>query len=134
MALRARRLAGALARSGSASSRREVWNPVTEQFGALAPIYGTLVTSLIAMLIAVPVSFGIAIFLTELRPPWLKRPLGTAIELLAGMPSIIYGIWGLFVFAPLLQRARAAVAHRHARPVPVIGAAVPGPAATASAC
>ena len=80
------------------------WNPVTEKFGALAPIYGTLVTSLIAMLIAVPVGLGIAIFLTELCPPWLRRPIGIAIELLAGIPSIIYGIWGLFVFAPFLQQ------------------------------
>ena len=78
-----------------------VWNPVNEQFGALVPIYGTLVTSVIALLIGVPVSFGIALFLTELSPPWLKRPLGTAIELLAAIPSIIYGMWGLFVFAPL---------------------------------
>jgi phosphate transport system permease protein len=81
----------------------ESWNPVTEKFGAKAPIYGTLMTSAIAMLIGVPISFGIAIFITELCPPWLKRPIGIAIELLAGIPSIIYGIWGLFVFAPFLQ-------------------------------
>jgi phosphate transport system permease protein len=81
----------------------ERWNPVTEKFGALAPIYGTLVTSLIAMLIAVPVGLMIAFFLTELCPLWLRRPIGIAIELLAGIPSIIYGIWGLFVFAPFLQ-------------------------------
>jgi phosphate transport system permease protein len=81
----------------------QVWNPVTAQFGALAPIYGTLITSCIAMLIGVPVSFGIAIFLTELCPRSLKRPIGTAVELLAGIPSIIYGIWGLFVFAPMMQ-------------------------------
>jgi phosphate transport system permease protein len=79
------------------------WDPVQEDFGALVPIYGTLVTSLIALLIGVPVSFGIALFLTELSPGWLKRPLGTAIELLAAIPSIIYGMWGLFVFAPLFQ-------------------------------
>ena len=79
------------------------WNPVTEKFGALAPIYGTLVTSIIAMLIAVPVGLMIAFFLTELCPQWLRRPIGIAIELLAGIPSIIYGIWGLFVFAPILQ-------------------------------
>ncbi len=79
------------------------WNPVTEKFGALAPIYGTVVTSIIALIIAVPVGIGIAIFLTELCPPWLKRPIGVAIELLAGIPSIIYGIWGLFVFAPFFQ-------------------------------
>ena len=82
----------------------ERWNPVTESFGALAPISGTLVTSLIAMLIAVPVGLMIAFFLTELCPPWLRRPIGIAIELLAGIPSIIYGIWGLFVFAPFLQQ------------------------------
>ena len=82
---------------------RADWNPVTEEFGALVPIFGTLVTSAIAMLIGVPVSFGIALFLTELSPVWLKRPLGTAIELLAAIPSIIYGMWGLFVFAPLFQ-------------------------------
>ena len=77
---------------------------MTEKFGALAPIYGTLVTSFIAMLIAVPVGLGIAMFLTELCPMWLRRPIGIAIELLAGIPSIIYGIWGLFVFAPFLQQ------------------------------
>ena len=76
------------------------WNPVTEKFGALVPITGTLITSAIALLIGIPISFGIALFLTELSPPWLRRPLGTAIELLAGIPSIIYGMWGLFVFAP----------------------------------
>jgi phosphate transport system permease protein len=82
----------------------ERWNPVTEKFGALAPIYGTVVTSFIAMLIAVPLGLLIALFLTELCPMWLRRPIGIAIELLAGIPSIIYGIWGLFVFAPFLQR------------------------------
>jgi phosphate transport system permease protein len=81
----------------------ERWNPVTEKFGALAAIYGTLVTSFIAMLIAVPLGLLIALFLTELCPLWLRRPIGIAIELLAGIPSIIYGIWGLFVFAPFLQ-------------------------------
>jgi phosphate transport system permease protein len=79
------------------------WNPVTENFGAVAPIYGTLVTSFIAMLIAVPVGLMIAFFLTELCPQWLRQPIGIAIELLAGIPSIIYGIWGLFIFAPFLQ-------------------------------
>jgi len=79
------------------------WNPVTEKFGALAPIYGTIVTSIIAMVIAVPVGLLIAVFLTELCPPSLRRPIGIAIELLAGIPSIIYGIWGLFIFAPFLQ-------------------------------
>ncbi len=81
----------------------ESWNPVTEKFGALPAIYGTILTSFIAMLIAVPVGLMIAFFLTELCPQWLRRPIGIAIELLAGIPSIIYGIWGLFVFAPFLQ-------------------------------
>jgi len=79
------------------------WNPVTEKFGALAPIYGTLVTSFIAMLIAVPIGLMVAFFLTELCPMMLRRPIAIAIELLAGIPSIIYGIWGLFVFAPFMQ-------------------------------
>jgi phosphate transport system permease protein len=79
------------------------WNPVTEKFGAASAIYGTLVTSIIAMVIAVPIGFGIAIFLTELCPMELRRPIGIAVELLAGIPSIIYGIWGLFIFAPFLQ-------------------------------
>jgi phosphate transport system permease protein len=83
---------------------REVWNPVTDQFGALGPIYGTVVTSFIAMLLAVPTGFGIALFLTEMCPPLLKRPIGVAVELLAAVPSIIFGIWGLFVLAPVLQR------------------------------
>lgn len=78
-----------------------VWNVPEEQFGAMAAIYGTVISSVLALLIAVPVSFGIALFLTETCPVWLRRPLGTAIELLAGVPSIVYGIWGLFVFAPL---------------------------------
>jgi phosphate transport system permease protein len=81
----------------------DAWNPVTEKFGALASIYGTVVTSFLAMFIAVPVGIGIAIFLTEICPRALRRPIGIAIELLAGIPSIIYGIWGLFVFAPWFQ-------------------------------
>jgi len=82
----------------------DIWNPVTEKFGALAPIYGTLVTSAIAMLVGIPVAFGVAVFITEICPIWLKRPLATMIELLAAIPSIIYGIWGLFVFAPFVQQ------------------------------
>ena len=79
------------------------WDPVKEDFGGLVMIYGTVMTSVIALLIAVPVSFGIALFLTELSPAWLKRPLGTAIELLAAVPSIVYGMWGLLVFSPVLS-------------------------------
>jgi phosphate transport system permease protein len=82
----------------------QAWNPVTDNFGALAPIYGTLATSIIAMFFAVPMGLGVAIFLTELCPYALRRPIGVAIELLAGIPSIIYGIWGLFVLAPFLQQ------------------------------
>jgi phosphate transport system permease protein len=93
----------ALAAFGPGFLVTDAWNPVTEKFGALAPVYGTLVTSAIAMLIAIPVAFGIALFITELCPVWLKRPLATIIELLAAIPSIIYGIWGLFVLAPFVQ-------------------------------
>jgi phosphate transport system permease protein len=95
----------ALSHFGPAFLVTESWNPVREKFGALAPIYGTLVTSAIAILIAVPIGIGIAIFLTELCPRPLRRPIGMAVELLAGIPSIIYGIWGLFVFAPFMQTA-----------------------------
>jgi phosphate transport system permease protein len=84
---------------------REVWNPVTEQFGALAPLYGTVVTSLVAMLIAVPLAFGIAVFLTETCPLWLRGSIAAGIELLAAVPSIVFGIWGLFVLAPILQHS-----------------------------
>jgi len=103
------------------------WNPVTEQFGALVPIFGTVVTSLIAMLIGVPVSFGIALFLTELSPSWLKRPLGTAIELLAAIPSIIYGMWGLFVFAPIFQSRIQPLIIDSLGQIPGVGALFAGP-------
>src|SRR5262245_31035901 len=103
-----------------------VWNPVTFQFGALAPIYGTLVTSAIALAIGIPVSFGIALFLTEMCPPILKRPLGTAIELLAAIPSIIYGIWGLFVFAPLFGDYVQPLLTQTLGRIPVIGALFQG--------
>ena len=93
----------ALSAFGPSFLTTQSWNPVTEKFGALAPIYGTVVTSAIALLIAVPIGIGIAVFLTELCPRPLRRPVGIAVELLAGIPSIIYGIWGLFVFAPFLQ-------------------------------
>ncbi len=105
----------------------ERWNPVTERFGALAPIYGTLVTSFIAMLIAVPLGLLIALFLTELCPMWLRRPIGIAIELLAGIPSIIYGIWGLFVFAPFLQRTIQPALIDGFENVPVLSTLFEGP-------
>jgi len=103
------------------------WDPVQDRFGALVPIYGTLVTSLIAMLIAVPVSFGVALFLTELAPSWLKRPLGTAIELLAAIPSIIYGMWGLFVFSPIFQEHVQPALVASLGSIPFAGALFKGP-------
>jgi phosphate transport system permease protein len=105
----------------------EVWNPVTEKFGAIAPIYGTVVTSIIAMLIAVPIGLFIALFLTELCPMWLRRPIGIAIELLAGIPSIIYGIWGLFVFAPFLQQYVQPFVIEVFGPIPVLSTLFAGP-------
>jgi phosphate transport system permease protein len=103
-----------------------VWNPVKGIFGGLAPIYGTLVTSAIALLIGVPVSFGIALFLTEMCPVALKRPLGTAVELLAAVPSIIYGIWGLFIFAPLFGDYVQPLLMNTLGHVPIIGALFQG--------
>ena len=103
------------------------WDPVQERFGALVPIVGTLATSAIALAIAVPVSFGIAVFLTELSPPWLRRPLGTAIEMLAAIPSIIYGMWGLFVFAPLFQAHVQPLLQQALGRVPGLGVLVSGP-------
>jgi phosphate transport system permease protein len=103
------------------------WNPVTDEFGALVPIVGTLATSMIALLIAIPVSFGIAIFLTELSPRWMRRPLGIAIELLAGIPSIIYGMWGLFVFAPLFGDHVEPWLNSSLGHMPVIGPLFTGP-------
>ena len=97
------------------------WNPVTDEYGALVPIFGTLATSAIALLIGVPVSFGIALFLTELSPKWLRRPLGIAIELLAGIPSIIYGMWGLFVFAPAFQEHIQPWLIDHLGGIPMLG-------------
>ena len=103
------------------------WDPVQEKFGGLVMIYGTLMTSLIALLIAVPVSFGIALFLTELSPNWLKRPLGTAVELLAAVPSIVYGMWGLLVFGPLLATYVQQPLQSLFSGVPYVGALFSGP-------
>ena len=105
----------------------QAWNPVTNNFGAWAPIYGTIVTSIIAMVLGVPVSFGIAMFITELCPAVLKRPLGIAIELLAGIPSIIYGIWGLFVLAPVLQQTVQPFLIKTLGQAPLIGSLFSGP-------
>ena len=105
----------------------ETWNPVKEVFGALPAIYGTLVTAVIAMMLAVPVAFGIAIFLTELCPPILRRPIGVLVELLAAIPSIIYGVWGLFVVAPVLQTTLQPALIDTFGTVPVVGALFQGP-------
>src|SRR5580704_9138871 len=103
------------------------WNPVTDTYGALPAIYGTILTSFIAMLIAVPVGLMIAFFLTELCPKWLRRPIGIAIELLAGIPSIIYGIWGLFIFAPFLQATLQPFLINTLGNIPGIGSLFAGP-------
>jgi phosphate transport system permease protein len=103
------------------------WNPVTEVFGALTPIYGTIATSLIALLIAVPLSFGIAVFLTETCPRWLRGPISTGIELLASVPSIVYGIWGLFVLAPILQHSIQPWLIEHVGSLPGVGMLFQGP-------
>ncbi len=103
------------------------WDTVGHKFGALAPVYGTLVTAAIAMLIAVPVSFGIALYLTEIAPTWLRTPVGSAIELLAGIPSIIYGMWGLFVFVPIMGRYVIPWLNDHLGGLPLIGALFTGP-------
>jgi phosphate transport system permease protein len=103
------------------------WDPVQEEFGGLVMIYGTIATSIIALVIAVPVSFGIALFLTELSPSWLKRPLGTAIELLAAIPSIVYGMWGLLIFGPVLATYVQIPLQTLLTGVPYLGAFVSGP-------
>ncbi|HEX3937482.1 MAG TPA: phosphate ABC transporter permease subunit PstC [Xanthobacteraceae bacterium] len=105
----------------------EEWNPVTDDYGGVASIYGTLITSIIAMVIAVPVGLLIAFFLTELCPLWLRRPIGIAIELLAGIPSIIYGIWGLFIFAPVLQQTLQPFLIDTLGNIPIIGFLFEGP-------
>jgi len=117
----------AISKYGLGFLTNATWDPVKEEFGGLVMIYGTLMTSLIALVIAVPVSFGIAVFLTELSPAWLKRPLGTAIELLAAIPSIVYGMWGLLVFGPLLATYVQQPLQTAFGGVPYLGAFFSGP-------
>jgi len=117
----------AIERFGFSFLTSTVWDPVKEEFGGLVMIYGTVATSLIALVIAVPVSFGIALFLTELSPAWLRRPLGTAIELLAAVPSIVYGMWGLLVFGPVLAEYVQTPLQSAFDGVPYLGALVSGP-------
>jgi phosphate transport system permease protein len=117
----------AISKYGLSFLTSTVWDPVQEEFGGLVMIYGTIATSLIALIIAVPVSFGIALFLTELSPAWLKRPLGTAIELLAAVPSIVYGMWGLLVFGPVLATYVQQPLQALFTGIPYLGAFVSGP-------
>ena len=112
---------------GAGFVTRVEWDPVGDQFGALIAIWGTLATSLIALAIAFPISFGIALFLTEICPAWLRRPMGTAVDLLAGVPSIIYGMWGLFVFAPLFADHVQPLLKETIGQLPVIGQLFQGP-------
>ncbi len=117
----------AISKYGLGFLTNSVWDPVQNEYGGLVMIYGTLATSFIALLIAVPVSFGIALFLTELSPAWLKRPLGTAIELLAAVPSIVYGMWGLLVFGPILATYVQQPLQSMFGGVPYLGALFSGP-------
>ena len=103
------------------------WDPVRRVFGAFIPIYGTLISSLIAMVVAVPVSFGVALFLTEVAPAWMRGPVAAAVELLAGIPSIIYGMWGLFVFVPFMSDWIEPALSNVLGPLPVLGALFDGP-------
>lgn len=117
----------AISKFGLGFLTSSVWDPVQNEYGGLVMIYGTIATSIIALIIAVPVSFGIALFLTEMSPAWLKRPLGTAIELLAAVPSIVYGMWGLLVFGPILSTYVQQPLQKLLAGVPYLGALVSGP-------
>ena len=118
---------GALQAEGLGFFTSSDWNPVENRYGALVPIYGTIVTAVIAMLIAVPVSFGIAFFLTEVAPRWLRGPVASAIELLAGVPSIIYGMWGFFILMPVMRETVVPWLNDHLGTWPVVGALFQGP-------
>ena len=117
----------AFAKFGLAFIYTSEWDPVRRVFGAFIPIYGTLISSLIAMAVAVPVSFGVALFLTEVAPPWVRGPVAAAVELLAGIPSIIYGMWGLFVFVPFMSDWIEPALSSALGPLPVLGALFDGP-------
>lgn len=116
-----------LAKYGLSFLWTDDWNPVEDSYGALVPVVGTLLSSVIALVIAIPISFGIAMFLTELSPTWLRRPLGTAIEMLAAIPSIIYGMWGLFVFVPIFQSYIQPGLISFFEPVPFLNQVFAGP-------
>ena len=116
-----------LAKYGLSFLWTDDWNPVEDSYGALVPVVGTLLSSIIALVIAIPISFGIAMFLTELSPTWLRRPLGTAIEMLAAIPSIIYGMWGLFVFVPIFQQYIQPGLIAFFEPIPFLNQVFAGP-------
>jgi phosphate transport system permease protein len=103
------------------------WNPVTEVYGAAVPIFGTIVTAVLALVVAVPLAFGIAFFLTEMAPPWLRRPVSTAVELLAAIPSIIFGMWGFFVVVPIMAQYIQPVVIDNLGDLPLIGFLFAGP-------
>jgi phosphate transport system permease protein len=117
----------AFAKFGLSFLYRSEWDPVRQDFGAFVPIYGTIVTATLAMIVAVPMSFGIALFLTEVAPGWLRGPIAAAIELLAGIPSIIYGMWGLFVFVPFMSDWIEPWVSDNVGQLPLIGALFDGP-------
>ena len=117
----------AFRRFGLAFVWTELWDPVADEYGALVPIYGTVVTAVLAILLAVPVAFGVAFFLTELAPSWLRRPVGTAVELLAAVPSIIFGMWGFFVIVPIMAQAVQPAVIDSIGELPLIGALFAGP-------
>ena len=103
------------------------WDPVQEVFGAGVSIYGTIITAILALLLAVPLAFGVAVYLTELAPSWLRRPMGTAIELLAAVPSIIYGMWGFFLIVPIMASTVQPFMIDTIGELPFIGALFQGP-------
>jgi len=117
----------AFQRFGLAFVWTELWDPVADQYGALVPIYGTVVTAVLAIVLAVPIAFGIAFFLTELAPDWLRRPVGTAVELLAAVPSIIYGMWGFFVIVPIMAQIVQPAVIDTIGTLPLIGGLFAGP-------
>jgi phosphate transport system permease protein len=112
---------------GPAFLTNAAWNPVTEKFGAAVAVYGTIITSVLALVVAVPLSFGIAFYLTELAPQWVRGPVGTAVELLAAVPSIIYGMWGFFVIVPVMAQYVAPFLIDTLGEVPLVGWLFQGP-------
>src|SRR6202790_1732278 len=118
----------AFRRFGASLLTSTEWDPVHEVFGAAVSVYGTLLTAILALALAVPIAFGSAFYLTELAPSWIRRPVGTAIELLAAVPSIIYGMWGFFVIVPIMANYIEPTVTDWLGDVPVVGDLFQGPA------